>query len=117
VISFPLLKTLHFWVLFALLGGTVVLILWRGDTDLSPASVPLEQFPTKIGPWAGTDIPLQSAILDILGKGEFLSRSYVTQQPAEGDAREAQVAPVGLFIGYFPTQRTACKGLPERPTP
>ena len=30
----------------------------------------LDQFPLQVGPWTGTDVPLQSAVLDMLGKGE-----------------------------------------------
>jgi len=34
---------------------------------------------------------------DVLGAGDFLSRVYT---------QAGQTAPIGLFIGYFPTQRT-----------
>ena len=43
------------------------------------------------------NIEIDQETLDVLGAGDFLSRVY-TQQ--------GQSLPVGLFIGYFPTQRT-----------
>ncbi len=46
------------------------------------------------------DEPIDDQVLQILGKGDFLNRVYESQN---GDRR---VPPVGLFIGYFPTQRT-----------
>jgi EpsI family protein len=41
------------------------------------------------------DVPIDQETLDVLGAGDFMSRLYVGDGP-----------PVGLFIGYFPSQRT-----------
>ena len=99
----PLVRSVHFWVVFALLGSATVLIRWRGDTDHSPAAVPLEQFPLEIGPWTGADVPLQNSVLEMLGKGDFLTRNYQIDGVSPGVPK---APPVGLFIGYFPTQRS-----------
>ena len=56
--------------------------------------------PTQIGPWLGRDEPIDDQVLQILGKGEFLNRVY------EIPADKGRLPSVGLFIGYFPTQRT-----------
>lgn len=91
------MKSLRFWTAALLLAGTVLLLHARPDTDRNPPSEPLSQFPSRIGGWSGSDRPIDQETLDVLGAGEFLSRAY-TQAP--------QTLPIGLFIGYFPTQRT-----------
>jgi EpsI family protein len=60
-------------------------------------SEPLSQVPRTIAGWKGSDVRIDQDSLEVLGAGDFLSRVY-TQ---DGGAR-----PIGLFIGYFPTQRT-----------
>jgi EpsI family protein len=58
----------------------------------------LPQLPREIAGWIGsTDVPIDQETLDVLGAGDFLSRVY-THNPG--------VPSVGLFIAYFPTQRT-----------
>ena len=42
-------------------------------------------------------MPISQETLDVLGAGDFLSRVYT---------RDGGAQPIGLFIGYFPTQRT-----------
>jgi EpsI family protein len=80
----------------------------RGDEDRVPASRPLCEFPTTIGIRNSVDIAIGADALEILGKGDFLNRNYLP--PSSGDAAGAKAsvaaAPVGLFIAYFPTQRT-----------
>ena len=65
--------------------------------------------PEKIGQWTGQDLPIGDDILAVLGKGEFLNRIYTSSQPMHVDQMGAPTAsnlPIGLFIGYFPSQRT-----------
>ena len=91
------MKSSRFWIVVALLAGTALLLHARGDTDLIPASEPLSQVPRTIAGWSGTDVDIDSETRDVLGAGDFLSRIYT---------QGAEVQPIGLFIGYFPTQRT-----------
>jgi EpsI family protein len=84
-------------VVALLLGAVAILLQARGDSDLIPASEPLAQFPSVIGQWHSHDQPIDQETLDVLGAGDFLSRVY---SPGDGSM------PIGLFIGYFPTQRT-----------
>lgn len=82
----------------AILATATGVLYARPDVDKVPASEPVSQMPTQIGPWRSTDLPIDQSVLDILGKGDFLNRVYTKAQSG---------APViGLFIGYFPTQRT-----------
>ena len=53
--------------------------------------------PGNIDGWQGSNQQIDQETLDVLGAGDFLSRIY---------SRDAQTEPIGLFIGYFPTQRT-----------
>jgi EpsI family protein len=101
------MRSPRFWTIVLLLSATFFILNHRGDADKVPVSAPLSQLPESIGPWSGRDFPLDDDTLAILGKGDFLNRVYLPQfvanpSPDDPDA----TAPVSLFIGYFPTQRT-----------
>jgi EpsI family protein len=91
------MNRLRFWTVALLLAGTVVLLYARPNSDLIPASEPLAQLPATITGWTSRDFPIDQETLDVLGNGDFLSRIYT---------REGEPAPIDLFIGYFPSQRT-----------
>src|SRR5208283_2262136 len=64
-----------------------------------------------VGTRSATEIVLDEDVLQNLGKGEFLNRVYIAQPAIEGsplpeNASIGDRASIGLFIGYFPTQRT-----------
>lgn len=117
------MKHLHYWTTVGLLGTTTALLFSRGRVDKVPPSRPLESMPFALGPWTGTDVPLEGYVLDVLGKGIFLNRNYLptlanaSRTDASLASEDAAAsypasrnetpdhAPVGLFIGYFPTQR------------
>ena len=92
------------WAAVLLLFVTAAMMHLRGDSDRIPAAQPLDQLPLTISDWTATDIPLDDHVLEVLGKGIFLNRVYMPS-PAVANSTLA-VVPVGLFIGYFPTQRT-----------
>lgn len=96
------MSSARFWVVFVMLAGCFVTLRLRGDTDRVPPTPPLTQMPETIGGLTATDIPLSQDTLSVLGDGRFLNRVYSRNGP------NGQVvgAPVSLFIGYFPTQRT-----------
>lgn len=91
------MKGARFWTVVVLLAGTALLLFARGNADVIPASEPLSQVPDRIEGWTGRDLPISQDTLDVLGAGDFLSRIY---------EQEGQPTPIGLLIGYFPTQRT-----------
>jgi EpsI family protein len=91
------MKSPRFWTVVLLLAGTALLMKARGDSDLIPASQPLSQLPRAIAGWTGSDRQIDQETLDVLGAGEFLSRLYT---------QKGRLQPIGLFIGYFPTQRS-----------
>ena len=83
----------------ALMLATLVILDTRSDQDKVPPHAPLADMPTHIGAWQSQDIALDPEVLQVLGDGVFLNRVY-DEPPAPGNG------PVGLFIGFFPTQRT-----------
>ncbi|MGH9617616.1 MAG: exosortase C-terminal domain/associated protein EpsI [Acidobacteriaceae bacterium] len=91
------MKSARFWVVAALLAGTVLLLHARGDSDVIPVSAPLSQVSRNIEGWTGSDVAIDQETRNVLGSGDFMSRIY---------RRSGQSLPIGLFIGYFPTQRS-----------
>jgi EpsI family protein len=91
------MKSPRFWTVVLLLVGTALILRARGNSDLIPASEPLSQLPRAIAGRTGSDLPIDRETLDVLGAGDFLSRVYTGNGGAP---------PIGLFIGYFPSQRT-----------
>lgn len=91
------MRNLRFWLVALLLAATALLLHTRGHADQNPPSEPLSRLPATIAGWTGSDEQIDQETRDVLGAGDFLSRFYT---------RDKQSAPVDLFIGYFPTQRT-----------
>ena len=104
------MRTRLFAVVVLLLSFTTAIRLIRGDHDRVPVSTPLTHFPQAIDGLSGVDIPVPDETLQVLGAGFFLNRVYTDAAvvaPSPGvTPSTAGIPPVGLFIGYFPTQRT-----------
>lgn len=103
------MKSQKFWTVVLLLAVTALILHSRGDTDRVVNSEPLKLMPETIGSWTGQDLPIADDVLAILGKGDFLNRVYTSSQPiniSQGSTPVDSNLPIGLFIGYFPTQRT-----------
>jgi EpsI family protein len=99
------MRSLRLWfVVLAMLFAAAVLRV-RGDMDRVPPSRPLSELRITIGTRTAIDMPLDQETLDVLGKGDFLSRNYAPT-PGSRATDPSDLAPIGLFIGYFPTQRT-----------
>jgi EpsI family protein len=91
------MKSPKFWTILIILLATTFVLESRGDTDRLVPTETLSHMPQTFGGWTSTDLPLADDVLEVLGKGVFLNRLYNTPN---------RTAPVSLFIGYFPTQRT-----------
>ncbi len=89
---------LRFVAAAALMGATALLLQARSRNEVFPLREPLTSLPAQFGSWVGEDFSIDQQTRDILGAGEFLLRDYT-------NSRETQ-PPVGLFIAYFPTQKT-----------
>lgn len=82
-----------------LIALTAALLHARGSVEVIVPSPPLSLFPSQLHQWAGTDIQMDKATLDVLGPGDFVIRSY-TDPSAESTLPYAE-----LFLAYFPSQR------------
>lgn len=91
------MRGLRYIAVVALLVAAVFMLRVHGDADVIPPSAPLPQFPFTVEGYTGRDIPIDQETLEVLGNGDFLSRIYT---------RPDSPLSIGLFIAYFPSQRT-----------
>lgn len=93
---------MSFEVRFALtaivLAGTALFLKARYRHEVIPVHSPLSSMPKQLGGWRGTDEPISSDILETLGSGDFLSRTYRNDS--------ARASYINLFMAYFPSQST-----------
>jgi len=99
------MKSPRLWLIVVLMSFTALVLHVRGDEDRVPPSRPLSDMPMTIDQRTAVDIPLDAETLAVLGKGIFLNRDYFPGQNAPVTS-PGDHAPIGLYIGYFPTQRT-----------
>lgn len=93
------------WIVLLLMSSTLLVLHMRGDVDRVPPSRPLNELPLRIGPRTAVEVPIPPAQLEVLGKGDFLNREYLPSHAIPTASIDDQ-SEVGLYIGYFPTQRT-----------
>jgi EpsI family protein len=120
--------TARFFVAAFLIAAAAVFLQAHTHSEVFPSRQTLESFPEQLGPWTGTDVVIDKEVLDVLGPGDFLLRSYqneaVENNAAENDgpgpsgatqsnqtqSGQAQPSPaepnIDLFIAYFRSQRT-----------
>lgn len=100
----------RYWTVIGLLVLALLTVYRRGDGDRVPPSTPLDDFPVMVGNLSSVNMPIDPEALAILGQGIFLNRIFTPARPDTDSTRplpgsEAS-GPVGLFVAYFPTQRT-----------
>jgi EpsI family protein len=100
-----MITTPRFLSVALLMSAAAVLLHVRGDADRVLPSRPLSELSETIGTRTAVDYPLDAEVLQVLGKGIFLNREYMPHVNNLTVPMTDRV-PVGLFIGYFPTQRT-----------
>jgi EpsI family protein len=100
------MKNPRYWTVVALLVLALAALYRRGDGDKVPPSTPLAEFPVIVGSRYSTEMPIPAESLAILGQGIFLNRIFNPSTPEDGTVSKAEFGPIGLFIAYFPTQRT-----------
>lgn len=88
---------LRFLITVVLLVSTTAFLRGRSRPENLPPREDLAAFPRQLGDWAGRDTLLAPGVVDVLGRGEFLTRLY---------QRKFDLAYIDLFVGYFPSQRT-----------
>jgi EpsI family protein len=88
----------RFAITVSLLAATAIFLRARGQHETLPTREPLASLPYQLGEWTGIDVAMQQDVLDILGPGDFLQRSY--------ENTSVRQPYVDLFLAYFPSQRT-----------
>jgi len=104
----------RYWTVIGLLVLATGTLYRRGSEDRVPSSTPLADFPAMVGNMSSVDMPIDPEALAILGQGVFLNRVFSPPKLDVSDTFTEAGAPVvrkgataiGLFIAYFPTQRT-----------
>ena len=81
-----------------LIIATAVFLRAHSHGEVFPPRQSLQSFPLQLGDWTGTDLTMDKDTLQVLGPGDFLLRSY--------NREDRSVPYLGLFIAYFPSQRT-----------
>jgi len=88
---------IRYWVMIAILLAATTGMAYLSHGEATPPAKPLSEFPTQVdGFRMAAEWPLEQKAIDILGVTDYVNRSYVS--PTMG--------PVGLYIGYFRSQRT-----------
>lgn len=90
-------STARFLIVSALIASAAIFLHAHSHSETFPPRVPLQSFPQQLDAWTGTDDPIDKEILDVLGPGDFLLRTYASPQTTQST--------IDLFIAYFPTQR------------
>ena len=88
----------RFIVSSLLIVVTALFLRARVRAEYFPSRLSLPSFPSQVGEWKGSNLPLDKRTLEVLGPGDFLLRDY--QSASESDPY------IELFIAYFPSQRT-----------
>jgi len=89
----------RYWVMLAVLLCATTGMGYLSHGEATPPAKPLSEFPNRIGPYASLgDFPLDKETLDLLKVTDYLDRNYWA--PSMGKHA------MGLYIGYFRTQRT-----------
>jgi EpsI family protein len=88
---------LRFALAVGLIAVTAILLQARGRTEYIPQRQPLSSFPAELANWDSTEIVQDKQILEILGPGDFLERTY--EDP------DGKLPYIDLFLAYFPSQR------------
>jgi EpsI family protein len=83
-------------ILTACLVVGAVYLAGASESEHVPLRLPLSQLPTTFGGWKGVHAgDLEPEVLSVLGVDEYVNRIY----------RAANGLPVGLYIGYYQSQR------------
>ena len=90
-------NSMRYWAMIAVLLAGIAGMGFLSHGESTPPARPLSDFPTDIGSYRTVkEFPFDAETLKVLGVTDYTNRVYFS--PTLGD--------VGLYIGYFRTQRT-----------
>jgi EpsI family protein len=78
-----------------LVVSTEIILARRGRAEIIAPHRELSAMPLDIAGWSGRDLSIDADVLEVLGPGDFLFRTY----------RNENTGPVQVFIAYFASQR------------
>jgi EpsI family protein len=90
-------SNLRFAVAALLLTGAALFLHARHRDEVVVSRRQFSSFPESVGVWTGRDENISQDVLETLGPGDFLARTY--------QADSVAYLPVSLFVAYFPSQR------------
>lgn len=82
------------FVLVTLFAGAFALRSSLDAPQVVTTAESLARFPSAVGEWRGTDIPLDADVVKVAAVNDYLNRQYASQN-----------AGLGLYIGYYQSQR------------
>jgi EpsI family protein len=85
----------RFLITASLLAGGIFAVHSVGRSEKIPLRNPLARFPSVIGSWTGTELPIPRRQVDAAAVTDYLSRVYQDGASA-----------VSLYIGYYASQKT-----------
>lgn len=92
-------------ILFACFVTGAAVIARASRAEPTPIRHSLATFPMTLGEWrGGADQPFDTRTLAVLGVDDYLSRTYVRPIARVAGVESSRFA-VGLYIGYYRTQR------------
>lgn len=87
----------RYWTMIAVLLAGIAGMASQYHGEATPPARPLSEFPQTIGNYHSiADFQFDADTLKVLGVTDYISRAYF--EPGVGD--------LGLYVGYFRTQRT-----------
>jgi EpsI family protein len=90
-------NSMRYWAMIAVLLAGIAGMGFLSHGESTPPARPLSDFPSDIGSYRTVkEFPFDADTLKVLGVTDYTNRIYFS--PTLGD--------VGLYIGYFRTQRT-----------
>lgn len=90
-------NTTRYWAMIAVLLAATAGMGFLSHGESTPPARPMSDFPQSVGNFKSVaEIPFDQDTLRVLGVTDYLNRVYFS--PSQGQ--------VGLYIGYFRTQRT-----------
>jgi EpsI family protein len=90
-------STLRFLSAAVLIAGAALFLQAHTRSEVLPPHWPLKTFPAELAGWTSTDVSIDKEVLQVLGAGDFLLRTY--------SSPKNELPDIDLFIAFFPSQR------------
>lgn len=88
--------SIRFWITAGILLGSSVLLHTLSHGEPIVPRQPLRELPHTFATWTGEERPLEQRIVQAASVSDYANRVYFNQADA----------PVGLYVGYYASQRT-----------